>query len=93
MFVFGKSDEFCFLETPVLKFGLLPYYRRNPIFLTKLMFSENNFVIAKKRTIWLFETMYSYVTFRQNITRKNRDIFRIQSNIYDQVFLRKFNGY
>ena len=83
MFVFGKSDEFCFLETPVLKFGLLPYYRRNLIFLTKLMFSENNFVIAKKRTIWLFETVYSYVTFRQNITRKNRDIFRIQSNIYD----------
>ena len=25
---FGKSDVFCFLETPVLRFTLLPYYRR-----------------------------------------------------------------
>ena len=26
---FGKFDVLCFLETPVLKFVLLPYYRRN----------------------------------------------------------------
>ena len=25
---FGKFGEFCFLETPVLRFALLPYYRR-----------------------------------------------------------------
>ena len=26
---FGKFDALCFLETPVLRFALLPYYRRN----------------------------------------------------------------
>ena len=26
---FGKLDVFCFLATPVLRFDLLPYYRRN----------------------------------------------------------------
>ena len=26
---FGKFDVLCFLETPVLRFALLPYYRRN----------------------------------------------------------------
>ena len=25
---FGKCDVLCFLETPVLRFALLPYYRR-----------------------------------------------------------------
>ena len=25
---FGKFDVLCFLETPVLRFALLPYYRR-----------------------------------------------------------------
>ena len=25
----GKFDVFCFLETPVLRFTLLPYYRQN----------------------------------------------------------------
>ena len=25
---FGKFDVFCFLETPVLKLALLPYYQR-----------------------------------------------------------------
>ena len=25
---FGKFGVFCFLETPVLRFALLPYYRR-----------------------------------------------------------------
>ena len=28
MFVFGKLGVLCFLETPVLRFALLPYYRR-----------------------------------------------------------------
>ena len=28
-FFFGKFDMLCFLETPVLRFILLPYYRRN----------------------------------------------------------------
>ena len=28
-FFFGKFDVLCFLETPVLRFILLPYYRRN----------------------------------------------------------------
>ena len=28
MFVFGKFDVLCFLEIPVLRFALLPYYRR-----------------------------------------------------------------
>ena len=28
-FYFGKFVVLCFLETPVLRFGLLPYYRRN----------------------------------------------------------------
>ena len=27
----GKFDVFCFLETPVLRFTLLPYYRQNNI--------------------------------------------------------------
>ena len=33
---FGKSDELCFLETPVLRSILLPYYRRindHPLFI------------------------------------------------------------
>ena len=29
MFVFRKFDVLYFLETPVLRFALLPYYRRN----------------------------------------------------------------
>ena len=29
MFVFGKFGVLCFLETPVLKFALFPYYQRN----------------------------------------------------------------
>ena len=29
MFVFRKFGVLCFLETPVLRFDLLPYYRRN----------------------------------------------------------------
>ena len=28
MFVFGKFGVLCFLETPVLRFALSPYYRR-----------------------------------------------------------------
>ena len=27
----GKFDVFCFLETPILRFTLLPYYRQNNI--------------------------------------------------------------
>ena len=27
----GKIDVFCFLETPVLRFTFLPYYRQNNI--------------------------------------------------------------
>ena len=29
MFVFGKFNVLCFLETPVLRFALLPYYQQN----------------------------------------------------------------
>ena len=36
---FRKFDLLCFLETPVLRFALLPYYRRNVISLVKLLFS------------------------------------------------------
>ena len=29
---FGKFCVLCFLETPVLRFALLPYYRRSKLF-------------------------------------------------------------
>ena len=29
---FGNFGMVCFLETPVLRFALLPYYRRSPVF-------------------------------------------------------------
>ena len=29
---FGKSDVLCFLETPVLRFALSPYYRQYQVF-------------------------------------------------------------
>ena len=28
MFLFGKLDALCFLKTPVLRFALLPHFRR-----------------------------------------------------------------
>ena len=36
---FGKFDLLCFLETPVLRFALLPHYGRNVISLVKFLFS------------------------------------------------------
>ena len=35
---FGKSDVLCFLVTPVLRFTLLPYYRRINLFYTNSRF-------------------------------------------------------
>ena len=32
MFVFGNFGVLCFLETPVLRFALLPYYRQKEFF-------------------------------------------------------------
>ena len=29
--LFGKFGVLCFLETPVLRFAFLPYYRRNNV--------------------------------------------------------------
>ena len=36
---FGKFGVLCFLETPVLRFALLPYYRRSVIYAHKESFS------------------------------------------------------
>ena len=41
---FGKFDEFCFLEKPLLRFALLPYYRRYVMFL-EVNFKNNLMVI------------------------------------------------
>ena len=37
---FGKFGVLCFLETPVLRFALLPYYRRFPI---RNIYMSNNY--------------------------------------------------
>ena len=42
--LFGNFDVLCFLETPVLRFALLPYYRQDPLSLpteeSHVMFSH-----------------------------------------------------
>ena len=42
MFVFGKFDVLCFLETPVLRFALLSYYRRIMPVLSDTFYGKNN---------------------------------------------------
>ena len=42
MFVFGKFDVLCFLETPVLRFALLSYYRRIMPVLSDKFYGKNN---------------------------------------------------
>ena len=38
---FGKFGVLCFLETPVLRFALLPYYRRHRILNVRIIGSDN----------------------------------------------------
>ena len=42
---YGKFNVLCFLETPVLKLALLPYYRRSVKFIyVKVLISQQTFV-------------------------------------------------
>ena len=50
---FGKFDLLCFLGTPVLRFALLPYYRRNILeLLVTFIFSQ---------FVYLFHMYFNYV--------------------------------
>ena len=45
---FGIFGVLCFLETPVLRFALLPYYRR----IRKISFSQNPQKLSMEKLIW-----------------------------------------
>ena len=46
--IFGKFDLLCFLEPPVLRFALLPYYRHNDILANVLHHNQSLTVFVKK---------------------------------------------
>ena len=46
--IFGKFDVLCFLEPPVLRFALLPYYRHNDISANVLHHNQSLTIFVKK---------------------------------------------
>ena len=56
--LFGKFDVFWFLETPVLRFALLPYYRR-------CVFHPNCNKVSHSCSVFIFKLAHDCVLFNE----------------------------
>ena len=56
--LFGKFDVFCFLETPVLRFALLPYFRR-------CVFHPNCNKVSHSCSVFIFKLAHDCVLFNE----------------------------
>ena len=86
MIVFRKMSVLCFLETPVLRFALLPYYRRILSILdvcTWLGYTSGNFLTFNTHSL----LNYQVVLLNESITMFDIYISNIQIRIMFQVFL------
>ena len=63
---FGRFDVFCFLETSVLRFALLPYYRR---YFRKTQFLSQNKNAMTQKPRPLFTQINSRIFFTVNIPK------------------------
>ena len=80
--LFGKFDVFCFLETPVLRFALLPYYRRS-------VFHPNCNKVSHSCCVFIFKLAHDCVLFNEvkrnscTCLRKSQKALNINCNNKD----------
>ena len=78
---FGRFDVFCFLETTVLRFALLPYYRR---YFRKTQFLSQNKNAMTQKPRPLFPQINSRIFFAVNIPKYWS--LEIKGNDLDNIF-------
>ena len=77
MFVLEKFDVLCFLETPVLRFALLPYYRRYGRLILQMLLTIA--LLAPQMQIICSTDMPKLVyKFLKNLGYSSRALFKIK---------------
>ena len=59
----GKFDVFCFLETPVLRFTLLPYYQQNNKEKNLDQHAPGNYVFTTLTSVLSYKIFFDSTTF------------------------------